>query len=206
MNYAVIPPIIAVTAALVSVITLFPLKQDALPQSRYRQMYDEASVDRDNLLGFIVRDHDARAAATDAEYRHVVQGNSKTGGSKTYATWDGGDLGSGDVAAFENGQTTTIVTIDAKKGGPAKTTYYLADDKSPYLVARERPVSGADAPFVDRWYFEAGQYVTYRSSDPTQKAGTLQYTYTPTGKDDLNRLKAQLSGALDALSLSHSPS
>jgi hypothetical protein len=57
---------------------------------------------------------------------------------------------------------------------------------------------------VDRWYFEAGEYVTYRSSDPTQKAGTTQYTYTLIGTGDVERLKAQLSGAPDALSLPHS--
>jgi hypothetical protein len=172
-------------------------------------MYHETSVERDNLVGFIARDHDARAAAMDKEYRLVVQDHNKTAGrtmTKMFATWDGGDLGSGDVSAFENGETTTIVTIEAKKGTPAKTTYYLADDRTPYLVVRERPVSGADAPFVDRWYFEAGQYVTYRSIDPLQKANTIQYDYTPTGKDDLNRLHAQLAGALDALSLSRSSS
>jgi hypothetical protein len=197
MNYGLIPPVVAVAAALVSVLTVFPRRQDAVPQNRYRQMYDEASVDRDNVVGYIVRDHDGRADAMRKESQVAVEGRRR---SAVSAPWDGGDLGAGIVTAARSGETTTIVTIENKKGNAAKTTFYLDDGKAPYLVVRERPAAGVEAPFVDRWYFEAGEYVTYRSSDPTQKVGTLQYTYTPTGKDDLSLLKAQLASALETLS------
>jgi hypothetical protein len=65
-------------------------------------------------------------------------------------------------------------------------------------------VSGAARPYIDRWYFEAGQFVTHRDSDPAQVMKSIQYYIPPTGKNDLDRLKAQLVGALDALSVPHS--
>src|SRR5215212_1838087 len=205
MKYTMIPAIISVTAALLSVVALVAMKHEAGPRRDvYRRLYDEVSVERDNLLGFIVRDHDVRAAAADNEHQLAVQYDNKTGGrtmSKTFSPWHGGDVGSGEVSAFHNGLTTTIVTIDSKGNVPAKTTFYLKNGSDPYLIVRERAIAGADAPYVDRWYFEAGEYVTHRSSDPTQKAGTIQYFYAPIGEDDLNRLKAQLASASDALSL-----
>jgi hypothetical protein len=162
--------------------------------SPYRELYDNLSIERDNLLQFVEHDHDLRAAEADGQSPHDDQ---------MHAAWSGGNLGSGDVVAFVDHGSPRIITVTANDDSHKKTTYYLVDGKEPYLVVQERPV-GEGTPYVDRWYFADGEYIAYSNSDPTLKPNTSRFSYSPTGEDDLARLKDQLAGALDALKLPHS--
>jgi hypothetical protein len=184
-----IPPIVSVAAAVTVIVIAYAVRQQAGARvSRYRGEYDAVSIERDNLTNFIVHDHDERAQITERNRR------SPEGASGTSLNVNARS-GMGDVTVFVDRGTPAIVTI-TDAATRATTRYYLANGVDPYLVVRERPVKGADAPYVDRWYFEAGEYITYRDTDPTLQEKTIQYSYPPVGSDDIQRLKSQLKAAL----------
>ncbi len=178
--------IIAGIAALVSVVALyFSRSGNAALNTPIRRLYQSAAIERDNLYTFIQRDHDGRATLADRKLRAAKSGHL-SGNTKS-------DVG--DVVVYADYGLPEIVTI-ADSAKRAKTTYYLVSGREPYLVVRERAIKDASTPYVDRWYFEAGEYVVHRDSDPMQKQNVTSYSYVPDRPEDIANLKQELAAAL----------
>ena len=72
------------------------------------------------------------------------------------------------------------------------TRYYLDSERAPVLITQVRSDSAEDGE--RRWYFLAGEFVTYRDDRPAPVV--TQYRYLPDTPGDIAELRDDLTDAL----------
>jgi len=178
----------------------------------YRRRYEAETIDRDNLVRWIMKDVDERAAALEA-HRNALSARH----APAVPPSDRPASGVGVQAALPNGQR-------AEGYADAQAITLLAADGTPQIVESARPSIGYgevtrfyfntqgrlmlavrrhehETDLNDRWYFLDGVYVGFDDrAEPLDvpPAGGIKtwYRFTPTGESDLRSLSEELRAAL----------
>ena len=191
-----------------------------LPAVDERRLREEISIEKDNLLNGIAKDHDAEAARLESKSRSYrvatatvpVEHKANVPGPDAAALhnaaaervqYEGDAFSDAAVEVLFDADNTPRIVSSTRKEKETTTRFYLNDRGGLFLVVRRTdvPVGGVDE---DRWYFLAEEYATFTfrpASDaiplgPGETSRT-SYWYAPEKPSDIAALKAELRAALD---------
>lgn len=168
---------------------------------------DRLSIERDTLLVDVVRDRTVIRKAMDAARprQELVSIPSGSDGNPKRTTMEYDNVGR-LMKVIEHAAYDIDVLVD-DVGGPQilqlteasstfdrtlTTRYYLDSERAPVLITQVRSDSAEDGE--RRWYFLAGEFVTYRDDRPAPVV--TQYRYLPDTPGDIAELRDDLTDAL----------